>query len=119
MMLVQYVIVGVIVAAAVGVAVRAVYRTLRGRDTQLNPCASCKLREQCSHVGQHTEQHCHGNNEGQSLHRACFLGCFIALQFFPSIVQSRPDLPRGHGLTVQHFQPVLDHRSAGFALLQE
>ncbi len=64
----EYVIVGVIVAAAVGVAVRAVYRTLRGHDTQLNPCASCKLREQCSHVGQHTEQHCAENNSKNCCH---------------------------------------------------
>ena len=68
MIIVQYVIVGVIVAAAVGVAVRAVYRTLRGHDTQLNPCSSCKLREQCSHVGQHTCQHCNENNSKKCCH---------------------------------------------------
>ena len=64
----QNIIALLIVAAAVGVALRAVYRTLRGRDTQLNPCASCKLREQCIHVGQHTEQPCNENNSKKCCH---------------------------------------------------
>lgn len=64
----QTIIALLIVAAAVGVAVRSVYRTLRGRKTQLNPCSSCKLREQCSHVGQHSEQHCDENNSKKCCH---------------------------------------------------
>ena len=64
----QYVIISVIVAAAVVVAIRGVYRTLRGRKTQLNPCSSCKLREQCSHAGQHAAQCCDENNSKKCCH---------------------------------------------------
>ena len=43
----QYVLTGIIVAAAVLAVVYSVVRSLRGRDTALTACAGCKLQEYC------------------------------------------------------------------------
>lgn len=67
--MIENIIVAIIIAAAVAIAVRAVYRLSRGEKTQLSPCSSCKLREQCNKCNKAKEENnskkcCH--NFGQS-----------------------------------------------------
>jgi len=45
---IQYILAGIIVAAAVFAAVRTVIRTLRHRRTALTACAGCRLQEYCN-----------------------------------------------------------------------
>ena len=44
---IQYILAGLIVLAAVIAVVRAVVRTVRGRKNALTACASCKLKDCC------------------------------------------------------------------------
>lgn len=44
---VQYLIAGLIVAAALYAAGRAILLTVRGRKSNLTACSGCKLREYC------------------------------------------------------------------------
>ena len=43
----QYLVVALIVVVAVAATVRAVIAAVRGRETQLTACVSCKLRDVC------------------------------------------------------------------------
>lgn len=45
---IQYVLAGIIIAAAVFAAIRTVYRTVREKKTVLNTCAGCKLQSVCN-----------------------------------------------------------------------
>lgn len=56
--LVQYVLAGVIVLAAVLVTVRSVIRTIKGRKTALTACASCKLRDYCQRPDKNSAKKC-------------------------------------------------------------
>ena len=56
--IIQYVIAGVIVLAAVLVTVRSVIRTVRGRKTALTACASCKLRDCCQRPDKNSAKKC-------------------------------------------------------------
>ncbi|MBR5638890.1 MAG: FeoB-associated Cys-rich membrane protein [Muribaculaceae bacterium] len=44
---VQYIIVGIIVAAAFALAARSIYRAITQKKSALNPCDSCKLKDNC------------------------------------------------------------------------
>lgn len=46
--LVQYIIVGVVVATAVTLAIRSIYRLITHKKSALNPCDSCKLKDACN-----------------------------------------------------------------------
>ena len=56
--LVQYVLAGVIVLAALLLSLRSVIRTIRGRKTALTACASCKLRDCCQSPDKNTAKKC-------------------------------------------------------------
>ena len=55
---VQYLIVGLIVAAALFAAVRTIILTVRGKKTELNACASCKLQEFCQKPEKNSVKKC-------------------------------------------------------------
>ena len=52
---VQYIIVGIVVAAAFALAARSIYRAITHKRSALNPCDSCKLKDKCSKVRDHCE----------------------------------------------------------------
>ena len=54
----QYVLVALIVAAAVALAVRALARAARGRKTVLTACASCKLKDVCQKPEKNSAKKC-------------------------------------------------------------
>lgn len=54
----QYLIAGLIVAAALFAAVRAIILTMRGRKTDLNACAGCKLQEFCQKPEKYSVKKC-------------------------------------------------------------
>ena len=56
--LVQYVLAGVIVLAAVFVTLRSVIRTIRGRKTSLTACSSCKSRDCCQRLDKNSAKKC-------------------------------------------------------------
>ena len=56
--IVQYVLAGVIVLAAVVAVVRTVVRTVRGRKTALTACASCQLRDCCQRPEKNSAKKC-------------------------------------------------------------
>ena len=43
----QYIIVGIIVAVAFGLAARSIYRAITHKKSAINPCDSCKLIDNC------------------------------------------------------------------------
>ncbi len=45
---VQYIIVGVVVALAFALAARSIYRAVTHKKSALNPCDSCKLKDNCN-----------------------------------------------------------------------
>ena len=55
---VQYLIVGLIVAAALFAAVRTIVLTVRGKKTELNACASCKIQEFCQKPEKNSVKKC-------------------------------------------------------------
>ncbi len=54
----QYVLAGVIVAAAVVAAVRAVIRAARMRKTPLSACLGCKLQDVCQKPEKNSAKKC-------------------------------------------------------------
>lgn len=44
----QYIIMGIIVAAAFALAARSIYRAITHKKSALTPCDSCKLKETCT-----------------------------------------------------------------------
>ena len=44
---VQFIITGIIVAAAFALAARGIYRAITHKKSALNPCDSCKLKDNC------------------------------------------------------------------------
>ncbi|MBR5117481.1 MAG: hypothetical protein IK100_02405 [Muribaculaceae bacterium] len=52
----QYVIVGIIVAAAFALAARSIYRAITHKKSALNPCDSCKLKDACKKNKQNCDQ---------------------------------------------------------------
>ena len=56
--LVQYVLAGVIVLAAVLVTVRSVIRSIRGKKSSLTACASCKSRDCCQRPEKNSIKKC-------------------------------------------------------------
>lgn len=54
----QYVLVGLVVAAAVVAAVRAIIAALNGRKTKLTACAGCKLQEFCQKPEKNSAKKC-------------------------------------------------------------
>lgn len=54
----QYVLVGLIVAAAVIAAVRTVVRTVNDKKTALTACAGCKLKEFCEKPEKNSAKKC-------------------------------------------------------------
>ena len=57
-MTVQYLIVGLIVAAAVLATVRSVVRAIKDRKSALTACASCKLQEYCQKPEKNSAKKC-------------------------------------------------------------
>ena len=55
---IQYVLVGVIVLAAVLVTLRSVMRSIKGRKTALTACACCKLRDSCQCPDKNSTKKC-------------------------------------------------------------
>ena len=43
----QHIIVGIVVALAIALAIRSIYRANRHKKSALNPCDSCKLKDSC------------------------------------------------------------------------
>ena len=56
--LVQYMVVGLIVAVAVAAALRSVVRAMRDRKTALTACAGCKLQEFCQKPEKNSAKKC-------------------------------------------------------------
>ena len=56
--IVQYVLVGLIVLAAVVAGVRMVVRASRGRKTSLTACASCQSRDCCRRPEKNSAKKC-------------------------------------------------------------
>ena len=56
--LIQYVLAGLIVAAAVYAVARAVWRAAHDRKTVLTACASCKLKDVCSKPEKNSAKKC-------------------------------------------------------------
>ena len=54
----QYLIVGLIVAAALFASVRTIVLTVRGKKTELNACASCKMQEFCQKPEKNSVKKC-------------------------------------------------------------
>ena len=54
----QYVLTGIIVAAAALAVVYSVVRSLRGRDTALTACAGCKLKDVCKKAEKNSAKKC-------------------------------------------------------------
>ena len=54
----QYVLVALIVAAAVGLTVRVVSRAARNKKTVLTACASCKLKDVCQKPEKNSAKKC-------------------------------------------------------------
>lgn len=54
----QYVLVGLIVAAAVVAAVRAVIAALKDRKSKLTACAGCKLQDYCQKPEKNSAKKC-------------------------------------------------------------
>ena len=54
----QYLIAGLIVAAALFIVVRAIILTVRGRQSDLNACAGCKLQELCQKSEKYSVKKC-------------------------------------------------------------
>ena len=50
----QIIIVAIVVAAAVAVAARSIYRAITHKKSALNPCDSCALRETCTRANEQT-----------------------------------------------------------------
>ena len=55
---VQYLLAGLIVAAAVFAVVRAVVRTARNESTSLTACAGCRLRDACQKTEKNSAKKC-------------------------------------------------------------
>ena len=55
---VQYLLAGLIVAAAVFVTIRSIVRTVRGRKTALTACAACKLKDICQKPEKNSVKKC-------------------------------------------------------------
>jgi len=54
----QYALAGIIVMAAVVVAVRAIVRAWRNKNTSLTACAGCKLRDVCTRPEKFSAKKC-------------------------------------------------------------
>jgi hypothetical protein len=54
----QYVLVGIIVAAAVFAAVRSIWRAANHRKTALTACAACKLKDVCQKPEKNSAKKC-------------------------------------------------------------
>ena len=55
---VQYLLAGLIVAAAVFVTVRSIVCAVRGRKTALTACAACKLKDICQKPEKNSVKKC-------------------------------------------------------------
>ena len=55
---IQYVLEGVIVLAAVLAALRSVIRSIRGKKSSLTACASCKSRDCCQRPDKKSTKKC-------------------------------------------------------------
>ena len=56
--LIQYVIVGLIVAAAVVAVMRSVFRAARGKKSAITACGSCKLKDVCQKPEKNSAKKC-------------------------------------------------------------
>ncbi len=56
--IIQYLLVGVIVAVAVIAAARAVVKTIKNQKTVLNACVGCKLQEFCNKPEKNSVKKC-------------------------------------------------------------
>ena len=45
---VQAIIVGIVVAVAIALAARSIYRAVTRKKSALNPCNSCKIKDTCA-----------------------------------------------------------------------
>ena len=54
----QYVLTGLIVAAAVFAVVRALWKASHGQKTDLTACAACKLKDVCTKPEKKTAKKC-------------------------------------------------------------
>ncbi len=54
----QYLVVALIVAAAVALTMRAVVRTARGKKSELTACYSCKLKDVCQKPEKNSAKKC-------------------------------------------------------------
>lgn len=59
---VQYIIVGIVVAAAFALAARSLWRLIKHKKSALNPCSSCALRSTCDKK-QNPHNHKSGNGD--------------------------------------------------------
>jgi hypothetical protein len=50
----QYIIVGIVVAIAFALTARSIYRLINNKKSALNPCDSCKLKDNCLKLQKHT-----------------------------------------------------------------
>lgn len=57
--LAQYIIVGIVVATAVAITIRSIYRLINHKKSALNPCDSCSLKDTCNKKKeQNNEKNC-------------------------------------------------------------
>ena len=56
--IVQYIIAGIIVAAAIYAVVRTIVRTTRDEKTALTACAACKLKDVCQKPEKNSAKKC-------------------------------------------------------------
>ena len=54
----QYILAGLVVAAAVIVAIRAFVRAIKGRKTALTACTACKLKDICQKPEKNSVKKC-------------------------------------------------------------
>ena len=54
----QYLIVGLIVAAAVVAAMRSIMRAARGKKSAITACTSCKLKDVCQKPDKNSAKKC-------------------------------------------------------------
>lgn len=53
---VQLIIVGFVVAVAFALAARSIYRAINNKKSVLNPCDSCKLKDNCNKARDNCEK---------------------------------------------------------------
>lgn len=64
----QYLIVCIIVAVAFALAARSIYRAITQKKSALNPCDSCKLKDNCKKKYEKCEVAVENDTPGEVIH---------------------------------------------------